>query len=314
MAEKVEEKVQKYWFESCVVNDKNMKVNHLIYIACVFDPRSKLDLVSEVLEMMYGNVKGGEMVDCTRSEMRQLFEVYKGMYGSKAPSSASEPTTGESTAGGDMIKQLMERLSKRKREALLQDTGGSFAELDIYLRCQTDGINEENDDAKFDILSWWSRHSGTYPILAEMAKDILDVPISSVASEATFSCGSRILSPFRSTLSDIMLEALICAEDWIKYQTTGAGENDEREDDEEIMDLESVNTTFQSRMESASDVGNVANVDASLNIPDGNEQEGEENVPEEAYEKDGYDDVFHDLLPKLKEKGYVDVGSSSIDK
>ncbi|CAI0444249.1 unnamed protein product, partial [Linum tenue] len=40
MAEKVEEKVQKYWFESCVVNEKNMKVNHLIYIACVLDPRS----------------------------------------------------------------------------------------------------------------------------------------------------------------------------------------------------------------------------------------------------------------------------------
>ncbi|CAL1389634.1 unnamed protein product [Linum trigynum] len=80
------------------------------------------------------------------------------------------------------------------------------------------------------------------------------------------------------------------------------------------MDLESVNTTFQSRMESASDVGNVANADASQNIPDGNEQEGEENVSEEKYEKDGYDDVGHDLLPQLKEKGYVDVGSSSVDK
>ncbi|CAI0422843.1 unnamed protein product, partial [Linum tenue] len=134
------------------------------------------------------------------------------------------------------------RIRKRKREALLQDTGGSSIELDIYLRCQTDGINEESDDAKFDILSWWSRHSGTYPILAEMAKDILAVPISSVASEATFSCGSQILSPFRSSLSDIMLEALICAEDWIKYQDVRAGDNDDREEDEEIMDLESVNT------------------------------------------------------------------------
>ncbi|CAI0444250.1 unnamed protein product, partial [Linum tenue] len=87
-----------------------------------------------------------------------------------------------------------------------------------------------------------------------------------------------------------MLEALICAEDWIKYQDVGAGDNADREEDEEIMDLESVNTTFQSRMESArSDVGNVANADASQNIPDGNEQEGEENVQEKEYEKDGYD-------------------------
>ncbi|CAL1360697.1 unnamed protein product [Linum trigynum] len=102
---------------------------------------------------------------------------------------------------------------KRKMEALLQETGGSSAEFDIYLKWQTDGINEESNDAKFDILGWWSRHSRIYPILAEMAKDILVVPISFVASKATFSCGGQILSPFWSYLGDTMVEALICAED-----------------------------------------------------------------------------------------------------
>ncbi|CAN1323950.1 Putative AC transposase [Linum perenne] len=46
-----------------------------------------------------------------------------------------------------------------------------------------------------------------------MARDVLAVPISYVASESAFSTGGRVLSNFRTSLTPIIAEALICAED-----------------------------------------------------------------------------------------------------
>ncbi|CAI0381119.1 unnamed protein product, partial [Linum tenue] len=83
-----------------------------------------------------------------------------------------------------------------------------------------------------------------------MVRDILAVPVSSVASESAFSCGGRVLSPFRSSLSPNIVEALICAEDWIRYENgKTANELNDKEEDQETIDYESVTNTFQSRVE-----------------------------------------------------------------
>jgi len=54
--------------------------------------------------------------------------------------------------------------------------------LDVYL----DAPCEEIDSA-FDILKWWKRHADTYKVLADLARDILAMPVSTVLSESTFS-------------------------------------------------------------------------------------------------------------------------------
>ncbi|CAH9068731.1 unnamed protein product [Cuscuta epithymum] len=52
-----------------------------------------------------------------------------------------------------------------------------------------------------------------------MARDILVVPISTVASESTFSTSGRVLDCFRSSLSPKIVEALICTQDWLRNQS-----------------------------------------------------------------------------------------------
>ena len=72
------------------------------------------------------------------------------------------------------------------------------------------GESLELDIEGFDILLWWKNNAVKYPVLSMIARDILAIPVSSVASESAFSTGGRILDPFRSSLSPSMVEALIC--------------------------------------------------------------------------------------------------------
>ena len=84
-------------------------------------------------------------------------------------------------------------------------------DLDDYLSDMRERLFEEH----FDILGWWNANSNKYKIISLIAKDVLTVQISTVASESAFSTGGRILDPFRSSLSPKMVEALICSKNWL---------------------------------------------------------------------------------------------------
>ena len=67
----------------------------------------------------------------------------------------------------------------------------------------------------FDILSFWKGSEIRYPEVAVMAYDILGIPISTVASESTFSTGGRVIDQYRSSLKPDIVEALVCIRDWL---------------------------------------------------------------------------------------------------
>lgn len=68
----------------------------------------------------------------------------------------------------------------------------------------------------FDILKWWSVNCARYPILGAIARDVLAVPASTVASESAFSACGGVVTDHRSSLAPETIEALICFEDWIR--------------------------------------------------------------------------------------------------
>ena len=72
------------------------------------------------------------------------------------------------------------------------------------------------DDGNFDILRWWKLNCERFPILSRMARDVLGVPISTVASESAFSTGGQVLDAFRSSLTPKIVEALIFTQDWLR--------------------------------------------------------------------------------------------------
>ncbi|KAL6642962.1 hypothetical protein ACP70R_021143 [Stipagrostis hirtigluma subsp. patula] len=87
----------------------------------------------------------------------------------------------------------------------------SDSELSRFLK---DTCEKNTED--FEILTWWKVNSNKYPILSKLAKDVLAVPVSTVASESAFSTGGRVISSFRSSLSPKMAEVLICAQSWLR--------------------------------------------------------------------------------------------------
>ena len=70
-------------------------------------------------------------------------------------------------------------------------------------------------NAKLDILAFWKGNEFRYPELGPMARDILSIPISTVASKSTFSVGGQVIDQFRSALKPDVVEALVCTRDWL---------------------------------------------------------------------------------------------------
>lgn len=89
------------------------------------------------------------------------------------------------------------------------------SELETYLAEPVLPKGTAAEEMRFDILSWWKNHSAKYPILSRIARDVLVVPVTSVASESMFSIGGRVLTSHRSSLAPDLVEALLCLGDWL---------------------------------------------------------------------------------------------------
>jgi hypothetical protein len=75
-------------------------------------------------------------------------------------------------------------------------------------------------NAEFDVLSFWKVNEFRYPKVAAMARDILSIPVSTVASESIFRVGGHAIDQYRSSLKPDIVEALVCTKDWL-YEEQG---------------------------------------------------------------------------------------------
>ncbi|XP_071932945.1 zinc finger BED domain-containing protein RICESLEEPER 2-like [Coffea arabica] len=217
MARSMKEKYDKYW-------GKIEKMNMLIFISSMLDPRTKLEYLEFVVCQMYGESDGTTIAGLAKNAMFELFNEYKMVNTpasnsvSRASSLSSESQRSKATfyGHGNASKTITDRykleFKKKKMELGVRD---AKFELEKYLN-----ENCEEDDERFDILLWWKANSLRFPILSKVACDMLAVPISTVASEYGFSTGGRVLNTFRSSLTPRIVQSLICAQDWFRSSKT----------------------------------------------------------------------------------------------
>ena len=68
---------------------------------------------------------------------------------------------------------------------------------------------------EINILDYWRGQQARYPDLTAMARDILAIPVSTVASESAFSVGAKVIDKYRTAMKSDITEALICTKDWM---------------------------------------------------------------------------------------------------
>ncbi|XP_070041133.1 zinc finger BED domain-containing protein DAYSLEEPER-like [Nicotiana tomentosiformis] len=183
MAKKMKEKFNKYW-------DDPGKMNKIIFISCILDPRYKLESVGYALVKMFGEDPGATIQVEVKKYMTSLFCEYV-----------------KSSSKGVVLA------SSSDCSSLDTSTSGLSDKLDKYF-----GEETEDDTKEFDVLLWWKLNSARFSVLAEMARDVLAVPVSSVASECAFSTGGHLLDSFRSSLTPKLVQALVCLQDWLRNE------------------------------------------------------------------------------------------------
>ncbi|KAK8951537.1 hypothetical protein KSP39_PZI004753 [Platanthera zijinensis] len=134
----------------------------------------------------------------------QCYNYYDNLYGSWPREDVSQPKTSSS------FKNKMLELASRKKA---RTTSSSLNELGLYTKTQFCDFMSTDELENFDILKWWKGKVNTYPIMAYMARDLLTIQASTVASESAFSLSGRVLNERRSWLSEESLEICICYKD-----------------------------------------------------------------------------------------------------
>jgi len=84
-------------------------------------------------------------------------------------------------------------------------------EIENYLGSQTE--NESTNP-----IEWWSKNSGNYPNLSEIAFDYLIIPASSVPSEQSFSKAGNLITKLRNRLDKSTVRDLMLLNSWNNIQ------------------------------------------------------------------------------------------------
>ncbi|RAL40876.1 hypothetical protein DM860_008574 [Cuscuta australis] len=129
---------------------------------------------------------------------------------------AGEPETSRGPDKGfaGIVGGLLAKKGKRAQSSTSSSgtTVSSHNELAMYQGVPCD---YDDDDVDFDVLGWWKRNEHMFPCLGMLARQVLSVPVSTVAVEREFSAGGNILTDYRSCLNAESLETLVCNQDWL---------------------------------------------------------------------------------------------------
>lgn len=104
-----------------------------------------------------------------------------------------------------MVQEIDAILSQDERDR-------TTCQLERYL---SEPLMDRRKNLDLDVLVYWKQNQD-YPDLARMARDVLCIPVTTVASESAFSLGGRVISKYRSSILPKNAEAVICLRDWLE--------------------------------------------------------------------------------------------------
>ncbi|KAM0917944.1 hypothetical protein ACQ4PT_009338 [Festuca glaucescens] len=222
MSAEMKDKFEKYWSD----------IHGLMSVATVLDPRYKLHILNALYGPLYGREHAATEIEKVKKLLVQLVKQYK------------DEVEGEDTWDASIVEPAGEEDEAMKLYDLYLSSrpavpsSSIHTELDMYLEEASLPRTQE-----LDIINWWKVNGARFPTLQKLARDILPIPITSVASECAFSTSGRVLSAHRSRLTPNVAEALMCMQPWSRANLLGGWDStlfatfqSVLEDEEEEMD------------------------------------------------------------------------------
>ncbi|XP_013624245.1 PREDICTED: zinc finger BED domain-containing protein RICESLEEPER 2-like [Brassica oleracea var. oleracea] len=175
MVPPMKEKFDKYWDE----------VSGVFAMAPVFDPRFKLSIVKCCLGKLDMSTRDAKVKNL-REKLSILFETYDKKLKNNSPSTEPRETVPQKACATGSMRLF-----------------GNYN--DFFAFCKVSGIVSGKTPLKayleepplditnfqsLDILDWWKDNAHRHGDLAAMACDLLSIPITTVASESSFSIAS----------------------------------------------------------------------------------------------------------------------------
>lgn len=169
------------------------------------------------------------MTKVVKDLLNEIYDAYSAMCSSFTPSMCSESVPSSSYGGiscsphitievglaevpsgeGDDVFQVSRPFLGYAKKVFVQNEGNRLAsKVEQYLSVPI----EDPINLKFNVYLWWKVNGSKYPILEKTTRDVLIVPISTVASESAFGTGRRVINEYQSSLTPCMIEALISTE------------------------------------------------------------------------------------------------------
>ena len=140
------------------------------------------------LSNLYGENVAKVIIDLVKGVLEHLYEHYNSTHLSYVSiQSASEISRMEGVDVDDDDDDDPDIFIASQYKAFRQGKQpvGCVDEVTKYLMENSEGEN----DKTFNILAWWKCNTNKYSILSRLARDVLVVLVSTVASESAFSVG-----------------------------------------------------------------------------------------------------------------------------
>uniref|UniRef100_A0A7N0VI31 BED-type domain-containing protein n=1 Tax=Kalanchoe fedtschenkoi TaxID=63787 RepID=A0A7N0VI31_KALFE len=198
----VKENFDKYWKNCCLI----------LAMAVVIDPRFKMKLVEFTFTKVYGE-DADTYIKYVNDGIHELFNEYLAF--PRVPNDEEDRIVDEVKNEKSLAGTLISCNGLADFDVFIMKSTSqqSRSELDMYLE---ESLLPRLQD--FDVLNWWKLNRTKYPVLSNMARDILSCTTSTVSCDAVFDSTSKEMDRYRSSLRPETVEALLCAKDWLQQE------------------------------------------------------------------------------------------------
>jgi len=194
--------------------------SHQFIIAHVLDPRWKLHFARMLDNMNNSTASSITTLEYQyRTIVRRCYNIYfkppTSTHSTSLQSSNESilPTNEENSSlksksfFSNKIHAMMKEVAK-KNEVICD-------ELDEYLNDKLEDIEEI---ASFDVANWWLIHAGRFPNLERMARAILAVQASSIASESAFNTFGRVITDQKASykMTEMIETRIMLGQYWLR--------------------------------------------------------------------------------------------------